>query len=373
MKLLLISAALVGLIAISPVFAGGTQESTTQPIQEVDEPVQETVTVIDGYGREVTLNLPVRTVISGGLGATEAMTILGEQERMVSIDWVGAEYPSLYGDLTNLPVVTSSGNWYNPNFETIYQLDPDLFITLAGPMEGFDQMVSRLEPEIPVIAIAFDTPEDIMNTIEMLGRIFQREQTAAEYIDFYQGTLEFIKERSAEIPEDEKVRVYYEAGGPYFTVSKGFLAWHNHVAIPGGINVAADMQQAFGSIDPEAIIGSDPEVIISLAINYPFRGFDTVDSGYDVNDISSMQAFHESILNRPELSSLSAIKKNRVHVINSELPVTSVIGFSYFAKWLYPELFSDFDPQAVHQEYLDRFMRIDYDLDEHGVFVYPNP
>jgi iron complex transport system substrate-binding protein len=41
------------------------------------------------------------------------------------------------------------------------------------------------------------------------------------------------------------------------------------------------------------------------------------------------------------------------------------------AKWFYPELFKDLDPKAVHQEYMTRFQRLEYDLDEHGVFVYP--
>jgi iron complex transport system substrate-binding protein len=40
-------------------------------------------------------------------------------------------------------------------------------------------------------------------------------------------------------------------------------------------------------------------------------------------------------------------------------------------KWLYPELFVDLDPEAIHQEYLTRFQGLDYDLDTHGVFVYP--
>ena len=55
------------------------------------------------------------------------------------------------------------------------------------------------------------------------------------------------------------------------------------------------------------------------------------------------------------------------------LTTFSALGYAYLAKWLHPDLFKDFDPQAIHQEYLTRFMGIDYDLDEHGVFVYPEP
>ncbi|RCV65843.1 iron complex transport system substrate-binding protein [Methanophagales archaeon] len=43
---------------------------------------------------------------------------------------------------------------------------------------------------------------------------------------------------------------------------------------------------------------------------------------------------------------------------------------AYWAKWFHPELFSELDPQDIHQQYLTDFLGIDYDLDEHGVFAY---
>jgi iron complex transport system substrate-binding protein len=43
----------------------------------------------------------------------------------------------------------------------------------------------------------------------------------------------------------------------------------------------------------------------------------------------------------------------------------------YQAKWLHPELFQDIDPKEVHEEYLQKFQGLDIDLDQKGVFVYP--
>ena len=40
------------------------------------------------------------------------------------------------------------------------------------------------------------------------------------------------------------------------------------------------------------------------------------------------------------------------------------------AKWFYPDEFEDLDPQATHQEYVDEFLDIDFDVKEHGTFVY---
>ncbi len=50
-----------------------------------------------------------------------------------------------------------------------------------------------------------------------------------------------------------------------------------------------------------------------------------------------------------------------------------VVGVAYLAKWFHPTLFSDLNPQDIHQEYLTDFLCVDYDLEEHGVFAYPEP
>lgn len=51
--------------------------------------------------------------------------------------------------------------------------------------------------------------------------------------------------------------------------------------------------------------------------------------------------------------------------------IQGIICIAYWAKWFHPDLFEDLDPEAIHKEYLDRFQRIDYNIDEGGGFVYP--
>ena len=47
-----------------------------------------------------------------------------------------------------------------------------------------------------------------------------------------------------------------------------------------------------------------------------------------------------------------------------------MIGAAYMAKLFHPGLFEDLDPEALHQEYLN-MQGLDYDLNLHGVFLYP--
>jgi iron complex transport system substrate-binding protein len=42
------------------------------------------------------------------------------------------------------------------------------------------------------------------------------------------------------------------------------------------------------------------------------------------------------------------------------------------AKWLHPELFEDLDPQAMHQEFIDRYCPgLNFDVYRNGTFAYP--
>ena len=80
-------------------------------------------------------------------------------------------------------------------------------------------------------------------------------------------------------------------------------------------------------------------------------------------------------MSRPGFDKITAVKNGNVYIVGQELvggPRT-LVAVAYMAKWFHPELFGDLDPKAIHQEWLTRFQGLDYDLNKHGVFVYPEP
>lgn len=95
--------------------------------------------------------------------------------------------------------------------------------------------------------------------------------------------------------------------------------------------------------------------------------------GYHVDDDQTIRRHREQVMALPVFSNSRAVRDGRAFVLSSVFYSTPrfVIGYAYFAKWYHPELFRDLDPRALHQEYLSRFLNIDLDLAEHGVFVYP--
>ena len=95
--------------------------------------------------------------------------------------------------------------------------------------------------------------------------------------------------------------------------------------------------------------------------------------GYDYDDPAGMKRILDDLTSCPELADVSAMEGGRVHVVASDIRcgVQQVVSTAYFAKWFHPDIFEDIDPQMIRQEYLGRFQRIDFNVSEHGVFVYP--
>ena len=193
-----------------------------------------------------------------------------------------------------------------------------------------------------------------------LGYIFDKEDEAKHYIDdFYDKYIELIKERTEELSEEKKLKVYEEAFAKPYKVYPADL-----VTAAGGRDIFADL--SYGAVVyPEEVIMRNPDIIIKK-----MKG-DV--SGYWLDDLSGAKAVRDEIMNRPELAEVEAVKNGRVYTINGDLTYGPgyPVAIVYYAKLFYPELFADLDPKAIHQEFLTEFQGFDYDLDQHGVFVYP--
>ncbi len=95
--------------------------------------------------------------------------------------------------------------------------------------------------------------------------------------------------------------------------------------------------------------------------------------GYDVDDPSGMAGVRQEMLDRPELANTGAVKDDRVYAMSEEILLgagLTIIGCTYMAKAFYPGQFEDIDSEVIHQEYLE-FQGLDFNVKEHGVFVYP--
>ncbi len=331
------------------------------------------LTLVDGADRIVTVNKPVNRIASTDPMVYELMTILEAEDRVVGVNSYTATYTTLYPGISELPVILEGGLAATPCYERIFELEPDILICMPLALDYIPELIDTLEPEVTVVVYDQD-PALITNAVRKLRYVLNTEEKGEEYIAFYDGVMNPIQETVAGIPEDEKPRVYNEYGVWQTLSDEAGSGYAIQVIHAGGINIFADEPGYYFEVDPEGVIGQDPDVIIAVAYEWPNMGYPAIaEIGLEATDQTEIKAFRDSIMNRPELAVVKAVEDERVYVYFHRLPdgLRFIVTTAYMAKWFHPELFSDLDPKAIHQEYLTKFLRLDYDLDEQGVFVYP--
>jgi len=354
-----------------------TEDDITQ-IEQIIKGEERQITIVDSADRIITVKKPIDKIICFHYGAIEAIQTLGASDKIVGVNRQTVSKTDFYkiDDFSNIGYVD------DPNYEEILNRDPDAVILFASIHDydvqcvNIQKTLDEADPNIAVISLDFVTIEGYLNELRKLSYIIDRENEAKEFIDFYNGWLDKIKERLESVPEEDRTTVYFEmATWPegYSTCSKGSFGLHECVVTAGGINIFGDRNQSFFDVDPEAVMIRNPDVIL----NYGFGNYAETGSGLGGNS-EKMKVIRDEIMNRPELKDINAVKDVRVYIIPWDVTCGGgkhLVGISYMAKWFYPELFSDMSVEeikSVHQEYLTRFMGLDYDLSELGTFVYPS-
>jgi iron complex transport system substrate-binding protein len=321
------------------------------------------LTLVDSADRIVTVKKPVeRTVLASGSSAyfAEAIQIFGAENKIVGVSDFIEMCDIYYPKLSKLPSVGG----YPADYEAILSLNPDLVTVPYHVAEKAEKLLSG----ITVVALNFWNADVYTEELMKLGYIFGEEEAAKHYIDdFHDKYIGLIKEQTEKLSEEGKPKVYLENGyGDYKTYAAKSGA-QQFIDITGGKNIFVDIPKGSVDVDPEAVVERNPDIIIRY-INHKDAG----GRGYHSDDVSTLKAVWEDMMNRPELANVTAVKNKRVYIINSGLQYGAAypIALTYWAKWFHPDLFEDLDPQAIHQEYMDAFFGIDFNVYEHGIFVY---
>ena len=323
------------------------------------------LTIADSADRVVTVKKPVKRVITITQYPAEAIRMFGEKDKIVGVGSYFTKEDIYFPELSKLPPVGSQGN---PDVEAILSLNPDLVILWWKTAELAEKL-----PGIPVVTLRLYKPYIFVEELKKLGYIMDKEDRVDNYFStFHAKYIDLIKVRAEKLSKEEKPKVYVESDfgdyKPYGSVSGAQM----YIEIAGGRNIFGDLPLPGNvEVDPEEVIMRNPDIIIRhLAFRHGH------DVGYGVDDLSEMKSKREEIMNRPELANVTAVKKENVYIMDEGMTygLDYPIAIIYMARWFHSDLFKDLDPQELHQEYIDRFCPgLDYDVKEHGVFVYPEP
>ena len=337
------------------------------------------LTIVDSADRIVTVKKPIERIVSDfGYFTIEPLRVLKVSNVIVGVD----SYAIGTNTYDFLPSGPNFGIYFEEfmdvqcigwptscDMEVVYELKPDAFLTL--PIFRFEKTVEDCEAAgIPVIGFYYSVASADMETypeeITKLGYLFDKEEEAAEYRDWYENIFNTINEGVEKIPEEDRPKVYLEDHRPYHVYDGG-----HRVEVSGGKNIF--FERPHGDVDIEAVMDRDPDIIVKRA-----PGGDI--TGWHVDDTTEIEKVREEIMSRPELQKVTAVKTGEVYVLSGYFASgyfypgsRNFLQNLYWAKWfhseLHPEVFEDLDPKAIHQEYLT-MQGLDIDLDKQGVFVY---
>ena len=330
--------------------------------------MEKELTILDSADRIVTIKKPVERIIALTYPDAEAIKIVKAGDRIVGVSEDIKKRNIFYPELSELPSV---GVTSNPDFEKILELRSDIVYTGRFKSMG-DALENNLPDTVSVTCWDMGRLEMMTKNIRMLGYILDKETEAEQFCNFYQKYIdEIIKEKVSELSDDDKQRVYFEHIEDYRSFTTG-SSGHEICLAAGGINIAADLarssEKPIVQVDQEWLIEQNPDVIIKIV--QCKSGL----CGYGENNPEEMNSLRDTIMNRPGWESITAVKNDRVYLIDKDLigSTANFVGATYVTKWLYPDIFEDLDPQEFHQQYLMDFQQLDYDLSEQGVFMCPD-
>lgn len=210
------------------------------------------VTVVDSYGRNVTIPRRPERIVSLAPSHTEVLFALGLGPRVCGVTKY-CDYPA---EAREKPDV---GGFANPSVERILELKPDLVVAT----EAQKTLVGQLESlGMPVIAVAAKTVGEVPDLISTIGRAAGVDSRAATLTADLKARIEKVTSGTKTILEKDRTRVYYELWfDPITSVGPGSFL-HDLIGLAGGINIMGDAKSAYPTASQEIIIQRNPQVIL---------------------------------------------------------------------------------------------------------------
>ncbi len=184
---------------------------------------------------------------------TEILFALGLDEEIAGVSSY-CDYPAKAKEKENF------GTFSDPNIEKILSLKPDIVFAT-----GLEQAGAVIRLEKLGIKVCISDPrniEELLNSINEIGRITHKEKEAAYLTAQMQKRIMGIKEKVKTIPQEKRLRVFIEIWhDPLMTAGPGSIV-NEILTLAGGENVAYDAPRAYSRFSAEVIVKRNPQVII---------------------------------------------------------------------------------------------------------------
>ncbi len=276
------------------------------------------ISIVDGLGREITLDRPAQKVASLAPSNTEILFAIGAGAQVIARDSF-SDFPE-----QALAVADIGGGFGEIDTETLVSLEPDLVLAAEiNPVENV-----RMLEDLGLKVFYLSNPKELDGLYENLRTVARLVGHEAET----EGLIESLKLRVSTIEEkvsslQERPLVFYELDGtdpsaPWTSGPGTFIDLLLTKA--GGDNLGNTLDSEWVQISVEELITQNPDVI--LLGDYTWGGITP-----------------EDIAARPGWEVIAAVQNEQVYTFDDNLvsrPGPRMVdGLEALAELLHPELF----------------------------------
>jgi iron complex transport system substrate-binding protein len=273
------------------------------------------ITIIDDWGRTVTIEKKPERIVSLAPVNTEILFALGLGTNVVGV----TDFCNYPAEAVNKEKV---GGMTTVSVEKVINLNPDLVVALN--LNG-EETVDIIDDYFPVLVIdqqKVTRIEDVFTRIELVGKITGEEEQATALVAELRGRVESI---TNQMEGKEKVKVAYIVWHDPLWVTGSGNFQNDPIEKAGGDNIFSDIED-WGTVSVETLIERNPDVII-------------VSGGHGVAEMKP----YEFIMTDERLAVINARKNGRVCSMDADIinrPGPRIVeALEAVAHCLQPDLF----------------------------------
>lgn len=326
---------------------GGTGENSAADGEETGSGQRE---ITDMAGRTMTVPEEIDSAFStGSVSAIYLYTLVPDKLLGWNYELNDLEKSVILEQYHDLP---NFGQGDAINYEAVIAANPTIAFHVAaisdGTIDEADTMAEQLG--IPVVVVSSDLL-DAPEVYRFMGDLFGVEEQAEALAAYAEETFNAIS--GLNIPEEEKVRIYYGNGEDSLETAPAGSSHGQIIDLVNAVNVA-DLELGDGSrvqISAEQLLAWDPDVIVV--------------NGEPKADLTGSAAA-EKILNDPTYATLKAVQNGAVYGtpnapfswVDRPPGPNRIVGMRWLAGLIYPE-YLNYDVDEEVKEFFQLFYHVD--------------
>lgn len=325
-------------------------ETAQDAVAPPEEAAPQEREITDMAGRTMTVPLEIESVFSAGPAAAIYLytlvpdKLLGWNYALNDIE--KSIILEQYHDLPNF------GQGDAVNYEAVIAAGPTIALNVTsindGSIDASDALAEQLG--VPVVMVSSDLL-DAPAVYRFMGELFGMEEQAEALAAYAEETFNAIS--SLDIPDEEKVRIYYGNGEDSLETAPAGSSHGQIIDLVNAVNVA-DLELGDGSrvqISAEQLLAWDPDVIIV--------------NGEPKADMTGSAAA-EAILADPLFATLKAVQNGAVYGtpnapfswVDRPPGPNRIVGMRWLSGLIYPE-YLDYDVDEAVREFFQLFYHVE--------------